>query len=47
MEDFRPLSRSEEILWAIITGEPYTGGSLSRIEDLLVELKVAFDKYFA
>ena len=45
-ENFKPLSRSEEILWAIITGESYTGGALSRIEEQLVRLKAAFDKYF-
>lgn len=45
--NFKPLSRIESILYSIITGEPYTEGTLSRIEEQLVRLKEAFDNYWS
>lgn len=44
--NFVPLSRTEEILLSIITGEPYMAPALSRVEAQLVALKEAFDTYF-
>ena len=45
--NFVPLSRTEEILFSILTGDPYTGPTLSRVEALWVALKDAFDDYFS
>lgn len=39
MADWTPQSRSEEILFKTINGEPYDGLPQSRIEELLLELK--------
>ena len=45
--DFKPLSRTEEILYSILTGDPYTEPALSRKEELLIRLKEAFDNWFS
>ena len=41
-----PQSRTEEILYATINGEEYTGLPESRIEELLLELKEVIEESF-
>lgn len=44
MADWTPQSRSEEILFKTINGEPYDGLPQSRIEELLLELKEVIEE---
>lgn len=44
MADWTPQSRSEEILFKTINGEPYDGLPQSRIEELLLELKEVIEQ---
>lgn len=43
---FKPLSRTEEILFSIINETDYTLPPLSRIEGLLIQLKQAFHDHW-
>ena len=45
--NFQPLSRIEEILYSILTGDQYNKPAESRVESQLIALKEAFDTYFS